>query len=168
MISKEALEYSKLLCEQPLYKIYRAADMGCFDFGRSIFVKNRKGVVKCSSLAIHLQCPFRIISKDENIIFTAYDMYLSHSGERMKGMSWDVYGKNLFDLKSKAWMEANPGLYVTSVNLNQQGDLKILFSNGERLEAFVNHSTEDECWRFFERNSAKAHLVISGIGSSWE
>ncbi|MDE6730411.1 MAG: hypothetical protein K2J71_06510 [Oscillospiraceae bacterium] len=168
MISKEALEYSKLLCEQPLCNVYRAIDMGCFDFGNRIFVKKRNNFVACSALSIHLQCPFRIISKDENIIFTAFDMYLSHSGERMDGMSWDIYGKNLFDLKSKAWIEANPGLYVKSGDINQQGDLKILFSNGERLEAFVNHSTEDECWRFFERNSEKAHLVISGTGSSWE
>jgi len=175
MISEKALEYIKLLIGEPLYGICREADMGDIGFGMPITVKNHRGVERIkSSFALHLQCPFRIVSKDK-IIFTAYDIYLDYSGEWMPEMSWDVLGKNLYDKRTKEWFESNPSLKVENVEMSMQGDLKVIFNNGDKLEVFVNHSTDDECWRFFEMCSyedyksgiAHEHLVISGLGDNF-
>lgn len=173
MIHQKALDKIQLLQLQPLFAVTRSADMGCFEFGEGrIRRTNHKGEVRaCSEYAIHLQCPFRLVSKRGEILFTAYDMYLSHTGERLEELSWDVPGANLFDKVTKAWLDANPNLYVMSVFMTPLGDLRILFSNDDYLEVFVNQSAnvsaDDECWRFFERDSEKAHLVISGRGDDF-
>ncbi len=165
MIHQKARDYIQLLQGKPLFAVYRMADMGCFDFG----IGEEQPY---SAYAVHLQCPFRLVSKDGKILFAAYDMYLSHDGEWMEDMSWDVSGANLFDKSAKEWFNANPDLYVTSNLLTVFGDLKIMFSNEDYLEVFVNQSgnasADHECWRFFERHSERAHLVVSGKGDKFE
>jgi hypothetical protein len=173
MISSKDMEYVKLMDGQPLTGVCRESDMGDFSFGSEITVKNHKGInVKKSSFSLHLQCPFRVVSKTGEIIFTAYDMYLSCEGEWMENNSWDVKGGNRYDKKTKEWLVENPDLFVKNVDMNKQGDLKIIFSNKDILEVFINKSTNEECWRFFEncshedylKDTSLRHLVIPGDG----
>lgn len=174
MIHQKALDYIQLLRTQPLFAVSRAADMGCFAFGEGrIRRRNHKGEERaCSEYAVHLQCPFRLVSQKGEILFTAYDMYLSHTGERLEDMSRDTPGGNLFDKTAKSWFDANPHLYVTDVRITSLGDLKIVFSNGDSLETLVNQeldiSADHECWRFFERDSEHEHLVVSGRSVDFE
>ena len=165
MIYQKASDYIRLLQGQPLFAVSRMADMGCFAFGST---ENQPS----PAYAVHLQCPFHLVSKDGGILFTSQDIYLSHDGEWMQGTSWDVSGANLFDKSAKEWLNANPELYVTSVRLTPLGDLKIEFSNEDQLEVFVNQSAnapaDDECWRFLERHSEREHLVVSGRGDRYE
>ena len=176
MISKKDKEYVKLMNGQPLSYVMRACDMGDLGFGeeRMYIINGRER--ETTSLALHLSCPFRLVSQTGEIVFTAYDMYLSYDGERMEGMSWDVRGINLYDKKTKEWMQKNPSLFVKDIKMNNRGDLRIVLSNNDRLEVFVNNSTDEECWRFFEMSSdeddikgiARRHLVMTGTGTSYE
>lgn len=153
MISKKANSFINNLINQPVLAICREADMGEFSFGKYV---------------LHIQCPFRIISNIGKIIVTSYDIYLDENGEFLTNMRWDIKGKNLYDIECKKWFAVNRNLFVKNVDINLQGDLKIIFSNDDKLEIFVNCSTDEECWRFFEVNANKKHLVISGIGDDYE
>ena len=165
MIHQKAQDYIRLIQGQQLFSVSRMADMGCFAFGST-------EKQSWPTYAVHLQCPFRLVSKSGRILFTSQDIYLSHDGEWMQGTSWDTAGANLFDQSAKSWFNDNPDLYVTSVLLTPLGDLKIEFSNEDRLEVFVNQSAnapaDDECWRFLERCSESEHLVVSGRGDRYE
>jgi len=172
-IDNKDIEYIKLLIGQPLSGIKRASDMGDFGFGEKRAYKIYNGKERIAPfLALHIQCPFRLISRNERIVFSAYDMYLSHNGERMEGMTWDVCGVNLYDIKTNEWIRSSPPLFVKAAKINNQGDLRIVFNTNDRLEIFVNCSTEVECWRFFELSSYSdraesilpKHLVMTGLG----
>lgn len=56
------------------------------------------------------------------------------------------------------------GVIINSVYFSSVGDLKIQLSNGHVIEIFVNATSDKECWRFFESNTKKAHLVFKGTG----
>ena len=174
MISKEDKEYVKLMNGQPLSHVMRDGDLGDIGFGEERVYAIDGKEIEVSPLALYLQCPYRLVSQTGKIVFTAYDTYLSHDGEWMEGMSWDVCGINLYDKKTKEWMQENPSLFVKDVKMNNQGDLKIVFSNNDRLEVFVNKSTDEECWRFVEISSGEDEiegityklLLVTGTGVS--
>lgn len=153
MISEKAKKIINHLINQPVNSICREADMGDFSFG---------------NYALLLQCPFRMISNTGKIIVTSYDIYLDKNGNRLASTHWDRKGKNRYDIEIQKWLTNYPDIFVKNVNLNMQGDLKIIFSNDDSLEIFVNCSTNEECWRFFEMHTDKKHLVISGIGDSYD
>ncbi|MDE7093596.1 MAG: hypothetical protein K2O52_01670 [Oscillospiraceae bacterium] len=153
MISEKAKKFINHLINQPVSSICREADMGDFHFG---------------NYALHIQCPFRMISNTGKIIVTSYDIYLDKNGNRLASTHWDRKGKNRYDIEIQKWLANHPDTFVKNVSLNMQGDLKIIFSNDDSLEIFVNCSTNEECWRFFEPHADKEHLVISGIGDDYD
>lgn len=48
--------------------------------------------------------------------------------------------------------------------VNEINDLKIILSNDDVLETFIDITNGDECWRFFEVDTMtrKKHLVVYG------
>jgi hypothetical protein len=84
--------------------------------------------------------------------------------EDSKDFVWDLVGNNLFDEKSKEWFNANASLYVEDYRINRWGDLYIQLSNGDALEAFVDSSSNTECWRLFEYSKEKSDLIVTGRG----
>ena len=54
-------------------------------------------------------------------------------------------------------------MVVTSVDVNQLGDLTIRFANGATLLALAMRSDDDECWRFWNDDLwPDQHMVVYG------
>ena len=124
--------YINIIKGQPLINIGRAADMAWIGFGKTIKVKNYKGIEELkSSFALHLQCPWRMVdTENKKILFTAYDMYLPNSStEWTDDFDWDIQGINRYDEQAKKWFGNNKNIIVEEVELNELGDLKIILSN---------------------------------------
>ena len=47
--------------------------------------------------------------------------------KNQNNFKWDVQGNNLFDEKSKLWLNDNSPIFVKEYKLNKFGDLKIIF-----------------------------------------
>jgi hypothetical protein len=63
---------------------------------------------------------------------------------------------------------SNREVYINDYKLNILGDLKLNLSNGNIFEVLINSSSNDECWRLFEKNSDEDHFVVSGQKSVFE
>lgn len=48
--------------------------------------------------------------------------------------------------------------------MNELGDLKLFFDNGDRLEVISNCSGESEIWRALFKYTDHEHLVFNGLG----
>ena len=57
---------------------------------------------------------------------------------------------NLFDIKSKQWIEGLNDLRIVDIKINFNSDLFIMFSNNNILETFTEWSNNSECWRIFK------------------
>jgi hypothetical protein len=156
-------EYIKKIIGQPLISIGRVADMLWICMGETIVVKNYKGEeVEKSSLAIHVQSPWRITDvQNESILLAAHDVYEPKSDCKWsEEFEWDISGNNLFDERVEEWNKSLGVVYVMDYELNVYGDLEIFLSNNCIIEIFINKSSKVESWRFFEPYSEKEHLII--------
>lgn len=116
------------------------------------------------SLCLHVQCPCRMIDKENRIIiFASSDIYIPNSSiEWCESFEWDIQGNNLFDEKSMHWLLSKGKVCINSYKFNIFGDLKLTLSNGNIFEVLINSSSSDECGRLFEKNSDKDHFVVTG------
>ena len=160
--------YVKLIEGKVLRDIGRASDMAWLSIGNTIKVRNLKGkeVLK-GTFAIHIQCPWRMIDNEKScILFSSYDMYMPNKVfSQKKDFDWDIQGANLYDEKVIEWKNRYGDVLIESVYISSLGDLKMKLSNGHSIEIFINTSSSEECWRFFECNTKKKHLVYQGTGS---
>ncbi|HEZ7986801.1 MAG TPA: hypothetical protein RWO09_07695 [Ruminococcus sp.] len=169
MISEKAVNYIQLLLKQPLLYIDREADMIDIGFGQYIpFVNHRGEYKKSPKYALHLQCSFRLISRISGIIVTSSDIYLDENGKFMQECKWDKLNANRYDIILSKWKFINKDLVVEDISINNCGDLFIVLNNEYVIEVFVNNSTDDECWRLFSNNIDEEHLVVSGVGDTYE
>ena len=146
-----------------LSQVGRAGNLAWFCFGEDVAVQNYKGenTIK-SEYSLNVQCAFRIV-QDKKIILASSDMYIPNSKMQfVHEFDWDVQGANRFDELAKAW-KGNT-IIVDSLKSDDFGGLKIYFSNEAVLEIFPDMSAPEECWRFFECQSAEKHVVITGQG----
>ncbi len=115
--------------------------------------------------ALHLQTFFRICN-DERILITDMDKYqqISPAGEN-EDANWDIQGNNLFDKWCNEFNnQLSNNVVIKSVEINDFGDLRIIFSNSLVLSVFVDTTSDDECWRFFVWHGKERHLVVTGKG----
>lgn len=171
IIVMEQLDDIKVIEGEILRDIGRASDMAWLSIGRTIEVNNLKGekILK-GTYAIHIQCPWRMVDTKNNIIlFTSHDMYLPN--KELNGnehFDWDIQGENLYDKKVQEWKRKYPEVVINHIQVNRLGDLSMQLSNCHTIELFMNTSTNNECWRFFECNTGKKHVVFQGTGQSKE
>lgn len=109
---------------------------------------------------------YRKRKKDYNC-FIGFLFFL-HIIEKQNNFKWDVQGNNLFDEKSKLWLNDNSPIFVKEYKLNKFGDLKIIFSNQDSLEVFIDSSDNTECWRLIGPFLGEKHLVLTGLGFALE
>ena len=156
-----------VLVGMPFKSIGRVGDLVWLGFGEYVSHTNLKGnTVTTSKYAIHIQCAFRIINPTQ-IILSNLDIYTENSKTAWsEDFNWDVSGANLFDERAKELMEiiSEDNICVVAVMANECGDLQIILSNKCIIEVFVNLSSNDECWRFFETGTEKEHFVVTGQG----
>lgn len=158
-------------CNQPVRYISRASNMLCLGLGEfTSSCKDDGNNYKKSKFTLHVQTSWRIVNKDSRRILLAMsDFYVPNSTlNRTRDFIWDKSGNNLFDEKSINWISVSKPIYVKSFKMDLWGDLFLYFSNGDVLEVFVNSSDNTESWRFFETESNKKHLVVTGFGFSFE
>ena len=163
--------YLKILVNQPLRSIGRAANMLWIGFGETLMVKDSKGhIVEKNSISLHVQCAWRMVDiEKKTILFASSDIYTPNSStEWTSEFDWDIQGINLFDEKSKIWIDSNARIYIKDFKFNMWGDLLLFLSNGNILDIYVNNSTDKECWRLFEYKSDKEHFVVNGMGVVFE
>ena len=145
--------------------IGRAAAMCWIHFGRpvEIVLRGRKRIL--GEFALDLDCPWRIRDRSGSIMLGSADMFTPASGHVPdENFDWEMQGSNLFDEKVKSLFPEDSQIVVTSAGLNGNYDLAITFSNGLRLESFVNASSREECWRLFMPEMEHGDLSMTGTG----
>lgn len=171
MLKALGREYISNLIGEPIIDFGRATDMAWISLGKTFKVKNHKNEeTEKSTFAIHLQCPWRMIQGHGcEILFASHDIYVPNTmTEWNEDFDWDVQGINLFDEKVSRWKSDNIPAYVVDLQYSNLGDLKLILSNNNILEVFINTSSNNECWRFFECGVDKEHLVVSGNNDEFQ
>jgi hypothetical protein len=144
----------------------RAADMQVFQFGRVMTVHDRRGAEReVGEYALHVQCAWRILGP-KGIFVGSRDVYTPASSYKgnLDQHEWDRPGANRRDeLVAELLQEhAISPLVVERIRGSGVGDLRIVFSDGYRLEVFPDSSNDAEQWRFFPTSGGREHLVATG------
>jgi len=165
---------------QKLNQISRAGYMLTLGFGELIknnaAYKNEDGTFEIKKIytpkyALHIDCPFRITCGD-NILITKNDIFIANSELRKKtdfnedNFDFDNVGDSSFDEKiNKYFADSSIEFFVHKIEVNKFGDLKIFLTDNFCIEAIIDSSENEECWRFFEAGNAnKPHTVVFGNG----
>lgn len=153
------IDYFEAILKKKICYIGRAVDMLSIEFKIASEEENGKETV----IALHVQSAWRMVNKKE-ILFASSDMYEPNSQNSWtENFMWDKKGANLFDERSDRWFKKSDYI-VEKYEIDELGDLALHFSNGDKLEVFVDSSDTSECWRIFDLNSEKRHFVMTGVG----
>lgn len=146
-----------------LSNIGRAGNMVWVLIGNEVEIYVRDVQQKRREFSLNLQCPWRI----ENLVYkkvvlASNDIYVPNDYYNCRdNFEWDIQGHNLFDLKSKKMLESYPNLVVSNIDLSEQNDITINFSDKLILKTFVNSSSNIENWRLID-NITRRHYVCGG------
>ena len=152
-MNSEALQSLNIIIDSKLINIGRCSNMVWLWFQKnsSIFV-------------LHLQCPWRIVD-DEQICIASGDIYSPSSiftGD-FENFIWDLQGANLFDEYTQTSFVEEEWC-VNTIVVTAIGDINIHFSSGKDLQIYIDNSTDEEQWRFFEKGVDNKHLVATAKG----
>lgn len=126
------------LTGQPMTAVGYAADMLTLGFGWA------------GEACLHIQCSYRMAT-EETILFDRIDYFIDEEPD------------NRLFKAIRTLQERLEGMVVTSVDVNQLGDLRIRFANGATLLALAMRSDDDECWRFWNDDLwPDQHMVVYG------
>ena len=88
---------------------------------------------------------------NKKIIVASGDIYEPRTDDvNIEKFDWEIENNNLFDIKSKQWIEGLNDLRIVDIKINFNSDLFIMFSNNNILETFTEWSNNSECWRIFK------------------
>ena len=147
--------------------------MLCVGLGQTTEYTNINGEEhrRISSVALHVQTMWRMVDKENSkILFAETDVYAPRNTDKLsdgfspENFNWELKDANLFDEKSKKWLEQNKGVYVKKCKMNKMGDMVLYLSNNNALEIFVDITDDTECWRVFKVGEEEKHLVMTGNG----
>lgn len=152
----------------PLAIARDAGTMKNFQFGHIRPRPSGKGSV--GSFALHVHCPWRIVSEDR-IITGSTDYYEPAAGEEEPDLD-DQSGGNLqrerilalfgsYDPATESLVNDGHKLLVRAVHADRYGGLDIELSDGLRLHVLPS-GAGGENWRFFPPGDAGSHLVVEG------
>lgn len=170
-MDEDIYHYLDQLLNKQISSIGRASNMCWIGIGEAIKIINRRGecVERCD-FSLHIQSSWRIVNREKKEILLASSDFYSPSdiNKFYQKFEWDIPGNNLFDKKSSTWLQNETPIYIREYQLNRWGDLLLILSNEDRIEIYVDASDNTECWRLFERNQEKKHLVMTGLGVSFD
>lgn len=165
-MQQQIQDAASVLIGKSVWRCTLAADMACFQFGERRAVRSfRDGAERqVGEYALHLQCPWRIVSGD-HIVIAALDVYKPQSGqEGNPEFNWDRDG-NLLQERAKTFFEDGTRKYaVEQVHAGGAGALRLLLQVGFWLEIYPCDSEEDEYWRLFQPGIEQDHFVVTGLG----
>ncbi|SCB60033.1 hypothetical protein GA0061105_10983 [Rhizobium aethiopicum] len=156
----------QVLVGLPLSIVRNAADMKVLHFGTIRPPRSGRGTV--GEYALHIQCPWRIVSESVVITGTS-DRFVTLQG----GAGWndDVpQSQNLqfiriaallkgFDEATKSFINTTEQLVVMTASADTYGGADLALSGGYRLQIFPDGSLEED-WRFIQNEGR--HFVIEG------
>ncbi len=142
-----------------------AADMKVFHFGKIRPHPSGKGTV--GEFALHVQCPWRLVTNDR-ILTGSADFYEPvvegeevdtddhQSGNLQLKRLQQVFGS--YDEKTRSLINETEPRTVISVHSDQLGGIDLELTGGFRLQVFPDRS-RGESWRFFAPANDEAHFV---------
>ncbi|MBE5799589.1 MAG: hypothetical protein E7321_06530 [Clostridiales bacterium] len=171
-----------ILIDVPLNSVTRSADSLCLGMGNLIkcqgAIRDEQGKlvtaeVERSMLALEISCCYRIVCGNE-ILLAKSDLYqpahavqeqwaLESIEEIPEDFDCEAIGNNRLDDRIKQLFSDCKDIRVSAIKVNQFGDLKLSLSNGLILSSTSDVSGEEECWRFFRRDTNQ-HIVVTGVG----
>ena len=146
----------------------RASNLFWLGFGDIIQIVRRGKNQESAEYALHIQCSWRI-TLNNKIVIASRDFY-SPSSEwdgDIEDFDWDIHGNNRFDERIKTFLKAKGRLIVEQIESDEIGGLKVILSDGYKLEVFPGSSEDDEQsehWRFFSRKENNPHFIVTGKG----
>ncbi len=158
----------------PLWCAVRVADLEMFDFGERRFRLNRKGEqIEVGEIALHVQCPWRIVDS-KGIVTGTYDRIYPADDEE----DWLNFDGSANPSRCEARLamlfeqHAKVPLTVESVSADFVGGFRVMLHGEIVLEAFpaVSRRREpSEIWRLFRSatgsaRSAERHFVVTDNG----
>lgn len=152
----------------PLSIARDAGSMKNFQFGSVSPLPSGKGTI--GEFALHIQCPWRIVSSESIVTGSADSSEPSEVGEDVDlndGQKGNLQRKRLGDLLhtydaiTHSWVNTTGELVVQSVLVDDFGGLELELSGGFRLQVFPDRSSGED-WRFFAPGNEEKHVVISG------
>jgi hypothetical protein len=156
-VAESAREHLEPLTGLRLSASYRAADMRVFHFGEMRAVD--RGNV--GEYALHVQCPWRIETKDQ-IITGRSDLFKpAEEPENFDWASWDWDGNETLQDRLVSELLARTELVVQYLDTNFHGGAILNLSAGYALVLFPA-SSRGEDWRVFKPKSGEHHFVVSG------
>ena len=144
----------------------RAANMECIKFGDKI-ATDKSGSFNIGLYALHLQCPWRIVSKNK-LLIGSQDVY-EPINEIKPGddFDWEQIGQNLRDNKLEHFLK-DVIWKVNNVTADEYGGLDIDFGDDVRLQIFPALSKKDqysEYWRLLDHTQEESiHTVVGSFG----
>jgi hypothetical protein len=169
-VDTEAQIVSKLsaILTLPLAIARDAGNMKNFQFGKIRPHPSGKGTV--GDFALHVQCPWRLVTK--GVVFTGSADYYEpavegeevnlddpRSGNLQRKRLSEVFGA--YDAKTRSLINEADELIVTAVHADGFGGIDLELSGGFNLQIFPNGS-RGEHWRFFSPGNDDDHLVVKG------
>lgn len=160
----EAMTAERILQEligMEMWTCRRAADMAMFHFGRRIQTVTFKGrPSEVGEYALHIQCAWRIVNRDD-IAVASRDLYSpADSAERTEDFDWGREPNRRDELLRSLF--AGGALIVRRVDIAIAGACRIEFDSGAILEIFPDDSLPNEHWRLFSAEYPDRQLVVSG------
>jgi hypothetical protein len=153
---KQIRPFLRQLVGLPLWSIGKAGSfITWFAFGNNrrtvVRLNGKKKVV--SEFSLHVQCAWRIRSKNKIIIASSEDQE-----------------ENQFYKTVKTFLKhQNQGLIlVTGIKVDEIGNLSIALNHDSFLEVFPNSIGNTEFWRFFKPYSEESHLFFTANGIEFD
>jgi hypothetical protein len=152
----------------PLWGATRVMNMEMFDFGDRRTQLNRKGQeVDVGEYALHIQCPWRIVSPDGIIVASEDRKYPEE--ETANWQEFDSDSPSRCEARMAVWLREHSSapLRVERVECDRVGGFRLFLQLGFVLEVFPASSLRgeySEYWRLFRPSMEASHFVVTGYG----
>ncbi len=181
----EGLSYQIVRSFAPIYGLKvsvarNAGDMKNFQFGAMTPHPTGKGTV--GQYALHIQCPWRIVTEQQPWRIPATDPMITGSGDwwepaiKSDSFEWEGWNEHRstpslqehllealfqhYDSETKSYVNVSDHLVVQQVEADDCGGLNIHLSGGFRLQVFPNGKS-GEHWRFFSPGTETPHVILA-------
>lgn len=114
---------------------------------------------------LHIECFYRI-RIGERLILTYNDEFYAPNGEMLtrkeiKKSQRKFYKNSLLEHSFEEFKFLTKGAVVSSIEINEVGDLYVSFDNGVIIEAFLDcMGQNNEFYRFFEYKNDSPHYIV--------
>ncbi|GAC1542962.1 MAG: hypothetical protein NVS2B7_16420 [Herpetosiphon sp.] len=159
----------QVLVGKPLWAIGRAYVIWWFHFGSARTVpSNRGGTRTVGEVALHVQCPWRIVCPDSVVVGFADREFPAGADPYTDppNFDWHIQGVNRCDerIAMILGLRVDNPFVVQEIRVGMAGSFGICLTDHYALEVFPDHSLEDEYWRLFRPGVEDSHFVVTGNG----